>query len=363
MKLLNPIKVGVSLGLLILATACVKYEKGAYKPVTQFKASSIPPITFQSKVFLIEPPKVAQIGESMDPESQQARAKGIQILGCAQFGRLNWKPQLPSGGIKAVRNLPKDLQDELDKSLDKKSENPKLKRRIKVSQNEFSLQKSDLSMYENNPDPLDVIESLNIFSSEVLPRKITGDTSLGATPQMLLQFAKTIYDDSNTKITSVTTFRKTPGAFVATNPTSVRDNVCNAKVVDATLYGAAISVAISIRFQTPSDKKAFQDAFGADNPFVTTNPEFTDLAMSAQLTAAKASVEIDVGQIGGDVAKTKSFMTQISCGIDKLEKCRVGRRDLIENFFKTELKPPVSPQEANGWVPVDIRTISLSSKK
>ena len=363
MNIQNAMQLALSLSLSILASSCVQYHQGDFSaPNASYKANSVPQINFQSRVFLINPPILPSIGESMDSDSVYARAKGTPT-NCAQFGAIHWKPNLSQGRVNSARTLPMDLQTEFEKSLDQKTTNSKVKRRIKISQNEFSIQKSDLTLYQNNPDPLDVIESLNIFPADILPQKITGNSPFGQTPTMLLRYVKTINDDSNLKITSVTSIKKVSGEFFADQPTSVKDQICSSKVIYAVHYGTGISVAFILRFQKSEDKKAFQEAFGTNSPFSMANPEFTDLAMSAQLAAAKARIELDIAQIGGDIEKTKTYVAQVSCGIDKLESCREARRNIIDYFFKNELKPPSSPDQPNGWTPVNLETISLTNKK
>ncbi len=343
--------------LSLMLWSCVNYKQGDYSKPENHKnqENSIPKMDFRTRAILINPPVIAKIGDSKDTPHQS----------CAQFGKVLWKPKNTKINIQPKKGYPRDLQNEFEKSIsnsdDNQKPNQKTRARIKLSKNEFILQKDDLTLYKNNPDPLEVIESLNLFSPEILPRKISGEMNLGQTPSMLLRYAKTLNDDVNYKITSVTSLSKIPGGFFGENLQAVRDNSCKAHLVSGIHYGAALSIALSFKFVKIEDRLQFEKEFGPDLAFSASSNDVKDEKMSIRLKAMNVSIEMNVAQIGGDIEKTKQLLPQLSCHIENLESCREARRKLIEFFFNVELSPPVSPDQANGWMPVNLESLSLGN--
>ncbi len=361
MTLTRP-KIHLCIAFSLTLSSCVKYQQGEFSLPENSKKqdNSIPQLNFQSRVFQINPPIIGKIGESLDAESVKARASGVQNQQCAQFEKLVWRANFSRQSTDSKNLFPKDIQNEFDKLQYKKDTNPKIKSRIKLSKNEFSLQRGDFSLYEDNPSPIDVIESLNIFPAEILLQKITRETAVGLTPSMLLRYAKAINDDAHLKITNILSVKKVAGGFYGEGIHSVRDNPCKTKIINGIHFGAALAVAISFRFQDLKDKLEFQKEFGTDNPFSKQRAEFTDLAMSASLNSKKAMIELNVAQIGGSLEETKKFVAQSSCTIEKLEKCRDIQRAILMHFFNHELKAPTSLDQTNGWAAVNFEIFSFA---
>ena len=336
---------------------CVDYHQGDFNDPN---GKEIPAIQFQSKVFFISPPIHAKIGESNDDDTIKARSLGQKDLTCAQFSNLTWKANVTSSPAQ-VQSLPKELRTEAEESGET---NSKVKRQSKITKNEFSISPLDVSMYRNNPNPLELVESLNIFSADILPKKITGETQRGNTPDMLLRYMKYVNDNSEIKVTGVMSVAKVSGGFHGIQAQNIKNNKCNTQVIEGIEYGAAISVAIMIKFQSRKDRNDFESDFGIDSPFsLGDKPEHSDAEMSARLSADKAQIEMSIAEIGGDIDKTRAFVSKISCGVGKLSDCRKARRDIIRYFFDQELQKPTSPDQTNGWIPVSLDTVSYALKK
>ena len=341
--------------------ACVEYKQGHFSqpgnPNEQEK--SIPEVNFQSRVFQINPPISVKIGDGQDAESIIARARGEKNLMCAQFESYRWKAFRTKASLDKDKVFPKELLGEIEKTNEEPKQNLAANKGRHQAQTEFSLQKIDLSLFQYNPSPVSVVESLNLFSPEVMPQKITGETSVGLTPSMLLRYAKTVNDDSQLKITNVTSFKKLPGGFYGQHLQSAKDHACNKKIVNALHLGAGISVAISLKFLTADDRIAFQNEFGVEVLSPKPNQELNDASLSAKLKSMKASIEIDIGQIGGSIEETKKTLAQNSCTIDQLDRCRLLRKKVLKQFFYEQLRPPTSLDQTNGWVPVNFETFSI----
>ena len=140
-------------------SACARSEQGAFTGGSG-GVNSYSHAVFQTKTFFVNPPINLKMGDEIGNAAHKS---------CAQFTNFVWVPNM-STPPSQVKTLPGELEEK-NQTTDKSS---RLKRRSRVSKNEFSLTPEDISMYENNPQPLDVLESLNIFSSDILPKHVDG---------------------------------------------------------------------------------------------------------------------------------------------------------------------------------------------
>ncbi len=287
----------LALLFIFILSACVKYEAGT-PPTTSTPAPVVAEksaqMTTHTLIFLIESPFQTKIGDTS----------------CGEFSWL------------ADKDWPYQKNEKIN------------------------IHKSDISLFKTNPAPLDVIESLNVFSEDILPKKIAGEMKIGAIPFMLLSFAKHLSLESDLKITNVVSVKKIAGQFVSTNKTDHCETQASA------LYGAALSIAMNLRFQTTQDKISFQKKFGDQTPFMSEKILGNDKAISDFLTQRAAEIDFSVAQLGGDVQKTKIFVSQITCSTLHIDDCRKARHSLFEYFFNEELAPPETPSQTNGWVAV-----------
>ncbi len=309
----------VALSFAMSLTSCVKYEthdsnKGSAPPSLVVQKSS--ELKTHTQIFLIDSPLAkAQLGKALHA--------GFEA--CETSPTLFWQDA----------NEQKHLRPQ-------KSKTPK---------NEFSLK-------EVNPNPFALIESLNLFSEDILPQKIDGASQIGAIPYMLLNYAQFMERESNRKISYVVSSKKIAGSLIDTAPQSA-DQVCENHLIKSITFGAALSASLGLIFRNEADRNLFVDTFGETEIFLGSKTLTQEETMTKFLIDKSVEINFSVAQLGGDVEKTKKFVSEMSCSVQNLDACRLAQKQIFAQFYAQEQPSPLTRLNSNGWTPVQISTHAI----
>jgi hypothetical protein len=302
-----------TLSFALSLTSCVKYEAHSPRivsPGPEVVIQKSSELNTHTQIFLIDSPVKGQLGKALH----------------AGFESCERSPQIQWHELVGLKNL---------------------------DTRKSKFLKNDISLNQINPNPFAVIESLNLFSEDILAKKIDGESKIGLIPFMLLNYAKFLEHDSNLKINHVVSIKKFVGTLNDVKAASA-DHRCDHQVVEKITYGAAISVALGYVFKAPEDKILFADTFGEIENFSPNKVSPQDKELRKFLVDKKVEINFSVAQIGGSVEKTKKFVSEMSCSIRDLEACEAAQSQLVDYFFTEELAAPTSETQTNGWVSVQI---------
>lgn len=225
------------------------------------------------------------------------------------------------------------------------------------------------SLVKNNPTAFELLNSMNVFSENIMPHDITPETKIGSPPMMLLEYIHDSLMIGNSTQNSQSTSILKPRPDLTINSYFVKKSKagefrlhdfermrftsqCSRFVIHHMSYGAFLSVNLKLIFANQDIKTRFLSAYGESAPFVGNYTKAQLKQMSDSLRNTNTKMQIQIAQLGGDAQATQKLLYKYHCRSTELDQCLDLTNNLFEDFFKNQLGNIQSTTLTSGWAKV-----------